>query len=121
MADREEPKVEGAPEWMVSFADMVTILMAFFVVMYAMSGPKDVQKEEAVFSSLRRSLGRWPVLPQGTWVPRSSKLAAFATVGRGDETGTTHDPASPESTRAGSPRVDVDSPGNQRSLGAAVY
>ncbi len=29
---------EGAPEWMVSYADMITIMMAFFVVMYASAG-----------------------------------------------------------------------------------
>ncbi len=36
--------VEGAPEWMVSYADMITIMMAFFVVLYAStssSGVKD--------------------------------------------------------------------------------
>jgi len=35
---------EGAPEWMVSYADMITIMMAFFVVLYAStstSGVKD--------------------------------------------------------------------------------
>lgn len=34
----------GAPEWMVSYADMITIIMAFFVVLYAStsaSGDKD--------------------------------------------------------------------------------
>jgi chemotaxis protein MotB len=36
--------VEGAQEWMVSYADMITIMMAFFVVLYAStssSGVKD--------------------------------------------------------------------------------
>ncbi len=30
-----QPTGEGAPEWMVSYADMITIIMAFFVVMYS--------------------------------------------------------------------------------------
>ncbi len=36
--------LEGAPEWMVSYADMITIVMAFFVVLYAStsaSGTRD--------------------------------------------------------------------------------
>lgn len=38
MAKQPETPSEGAPEWMVSYADMITIMMAFFVVMYASAG-----------------------------------------------------------------------------------
>jgi chemotaxis protein MotB len=55
---------EGLPEWIMSYADMITILMAFFVVMYSMAGaPKDKTKEEAVMRSLRERFGpNWPGL-----------------------------------------------------------
>ncbi|HWC88648.1 MAG TPA: flagellar motor protein MotB, partial [Pirellulales bacterium] len=57
---------EGLPEWIMSYADMITILMAFFVVMYSMAGQKDVKKEQAVMNSLRLWLGGvqapWPDL-----------------------------------------------------------
>ena len=36
---------EGAPEWMVSFADLVSIMMSFFVIMYALSPKKDAKNE----------------------------------------------------------------------------
>lgn len=48
---------EGLPEWIMSYADMITILMAFFVVMYSMAGDKSEQKEQAVMESLRTWLG----------------------------------------------------------------
>src|ERR1043166_2766573 len=60
---------EGLPEWIMSYADMITILMAFFVVMYSMAGEKDPKKEEAVMNSLRMWLGGisapWPHLHAG--------------------------------------------------------
>ena len=53
----------------MSYADMITILMAFFVVMYSMAGAKDEKKEEAVMASLRMALGGiaapWPDLHAG--------------------------------------------------------
>jgi hypothetical protein len=57
---------EGLAEWIMSYADMITILMAFFVVMYSMAGDKkENPKVEAVMGSLRSWLGptreHWPM------------------------------------------------------------
>jgi len=57
---------EGLAEWIMSYADMITILMAFFVVMYSMAGEKkDNRKVDAMMGSLRYWLGpareHWPM------------------------------------------------------------
>src|SRR5882672_1153818 len=45
----EEPAGESAPMWIVSFADLVTLMMSFFVVLYAMKqGGPEQQLETAV-------------------------------------------------------------------------
>jgi chemotaxis protein MotB len=50
------PPQEGAPEWMVSYADMITIMMAFFVVMYAMAPKRDEEKKESPTQQLMDSI-----------------------------------------------------------------
>ena len=52
-APQEEAK-QGAPEWMVTFSDLITLLMTFFVLLYSMSSI-ETSKFESVASSLRSS------------------------------------------------------------------
>lgn len=53
---------EGAPEWMTTYGDMVTLLMCFFVLLFAFS-TIDQQKFEAVKQSFQGSAG---ILSGGT-------------------------------------------------------
>ncbi|NLI57408.1 MAG: OmpA family protein [Clostridium sp.] len=48
----EEEKTQGAPEWMTTYSDMVTLLLCFFVLLYSMA-VIDQQKFEQVAESLR--------------------------------------------------------------------
>jgi len=45
---------EGAPEWMVTFTDLITLLMTFFVLLYSMSS-LEASKFESVAQSIRSS------------------------------------------------------------------
>lgn len=51
---REEPASEGAPEWMTTYSDLVTLLMCFFVLLFSMA-VIDKQKFVEVANSLRSS------------------------------------------------------------------
>ncbi len=57
MADKKCPECEaGAPAWMTTYGDMVTLLMAFFVMLFAFSNI-DAQKFEQVMQSFQGSAG----------------------------------------------------------------
>ena len=58
---REKPSDDGggpsAPFWMVTYSDMVTLLLTFFVMLLAMANFEDPGRVEAVFESIRLALG----------------------------------------------------------------
>jgi len=59
---QEEESSEGAPLWIISFADMMSLLMAFFVMLSTFSGfgPTEADKlEKAVKATLRSNYGGW--------------------------------------------------------------
>ena len=56
---------EGAPAWMATFADLVTLLMCFFVLLFAMSTTQQETYKELV-RSLRSALGAQAVPESGT-------------------------------------------------------
>ncbi|WP_053957431.1 OmpA/MotB family protein [Inediibacterium massiliense] len=53
---RKEEVKAGAPEWMATFSDMMTLLLCFFVLLFAFSSI-DAQKFQAVMQSMQGSLG----------------------------------------------------------------
>ncbi len=116
-APPEEHPSEGAPEWMVSYADMITILMSFFVVMFSMAGTKDVKKEQPIMMSLRRQFGRFVGLPAAQLLPAGSSLSTKAVAMK----------ATPpkESRNRGlvgdHPRVSTIRPGDQATIGGVIF
>jgi chemotaxis protein MotB len=60
-AEHECP--EGAPAWVTTFADLVTLLMVFFILLFAM-GSIEEDKWKQIKASLRDALGQ-EVIPDG--------------------------------------------------------
>ena len=55
-----EPAGESAPMWIVSFADLVTLLMSFFVVLYALESDGDKGKKNEVMAAIKMAFGPEP-------------------------------------------------------------
>jgi chemotaxis protein MotB len=54
---KEPEEMPGLPGWMATYADMVTLLLTFFVMLLAMANFDDVKRMEDVMESVRKSLG----------------------------------------------------------------
>ena len=53
---KSEPKA-GAPEWMVTYGDTMTLLLCFFVIIVSMSEVKKDEKFQQVVESIRKAFG----------------------------------------------------------------
>ena len=53
---RQEEEAEGAPAWIVSFADMITLLLAFFVLLQSFAQEQDPELFHQGQGSFRRSI-----------------------------------------------------------------
>lgn len=56
---KEEDQPKGAPAWMVTYGDMMTLLLTFFVLIVSFSS-MDQAKFKAAISSIQQGLGIWP-------------------------------------------------------------
>ena len=78
-----QPDEGDSEDWLVTYADAITLLMAFFVVMFSISDP-NIEKFEAVTRGIKESLyHEKPATPLGTL---SSKVSnAVASFDGGDQ------------------------------------
>lgn len=53
---KKKPPEEGAPEWMVTYGDLMTLLMTFFVLLFSFSSIQETKFRNAI-GSLKGALG----------------------------------------------------------------
>lgn len=129
-----EPEVDDSSRWLGTYGDAVTLLMAFFVMLYAMS-EVDAQKFEAFVSGLEGPFGNTsitqtvlptnsglvgPATPADLFPQPSGELAPEVTVVPEDEPTTPPEGATDEQQRIADPEGDDDLTEVQRSQLLAV-
>lgn len=65
----------GVPEWVVTYGDMMSLLLTFFIMLVSLSEVKANKKYRAVLESLQKTLGyrAGPISPPGNYFPLSSR------------------------------------------------
>jgi chemotaxis protein MotB len=81
----EEDEPIGIPEWVVTFGDMMSLLLTFFIMLVSLSEMKEEEKYQAMVDSMKRNFGfdasSVSMVP-GDFRPRNSSITKLATMGR---------------------------------------
>ena len=83
--DQEEDDGAGIPEWVVTFGDMMSLLLTFFIMLVSLSEIKQDEQYQALVESIRQQFGHDATvssLVPGNSKPRNSRIANMATMGR---------------------------------------
>jgi chemotaxis protein MotB len=78
LADIEEPEIENSERWLLTYADMITLLLALFIVLFAVS-TINTKKFEALALGFKQSFSPNPgVLPSSNGVEQYDSLVPTA-------------------------------------------
>ena len=90
MAMPEEDPPPGVPEWVVTYGDMMSLLLTFFIMLVSMSEQKQDGKVRAMLDSLELRFGPddGKFGTPGTSLQESSPNEFSASTGRSSEGGT---------------------------------
>ncbi|TWU00322.1 Motility protein B [Botrimarina colliarenosi] len=83
MVEEEQPP--GIPEWVVTFGDMMSLLLTFFIMLVSMSEIKEEKKFQAMLESMRKQFGHeasMAALIPGNSTPTNASMQSMATMGR---------------------------------------
>ncbi len=118
-----EEKPDGAPEWMVSFADMITIMMSFFVIMFALATARNEGKKAAAMESIENRFGPQyrPFGKSGTGFYKNGQPHKAA--GRGDRPQRLALVPQPDDIASGRQfgQANIPAAGDLAGLGGSVY
>src|SRR5271166_3218165 len=78
MAEVEEPEVENSERWLLTYADMITLLLALFIVLFSVSTINQ-KKFEALALGLKQTFDPKPgVLPSSNGLLSNASLTPTA-------------------------------------------
>lgn len=123
MAVEEEPDA-GIPEWVVTFGDMMSLLLTFFIMLVSMSEMKQDEKFQAVAEALRKQHGHdlsIMTLVPGSFRPRNSVNEWNSSTGRDSKKDMKNGGQENKSVTGNNEKVEIVRPGEDSSIGGQIY
>lgn len=122
--DQEDDGGGGIPEWVVTFGDMMSLLLTFFIMLVSLSEIKEEQKYQAMVESMTKRFGYDSAaqsLAPGTSKPRNAMVAKVANDGRARRMKITMGGDKSQAPTGEHPTVRIIRPGEKAHSGTVVF
>ncbi len=120
----DEPAPILIPEWVVTFGDMMSLLLTFFIMLVSMSEIKSEDKYQALVDSMRDQFGYAKAMDSmspGDVKPRTSQFSVLSTTGRAKKKDTAKGGVPEKAPVGEEAKVRVIRPGQTTAVGAVVF
>jgi len=120
----DEPAPIMIPEWVVTFGDMMSLLLTFFIMLVSMSEIKSEDKYQALVDSMRQQFGHSKAmdsLAPGDVKPRTSEYSVLSTMGRARKKNTAKGGTPDKSPTGEEPSVRIIRPGQITAIGSVIF
>lgn len=120
----DEPESMGIPEWVVTFGDMMSLLLTFFIMLVSLSEIKEEETYQALVDSMQRQFGyarTLDALTPGDSRPRTSAFTTLATTGRAKRKDTAQGGVPQKAPAGEDPMVRIVRPGQMTAVGSVIF
>ncbi|TWU50810.1 Motility protein B [Rubripirellula tenax] len=120
----QEEDVIGIPEWVVTFGDMMSLLLTFFIMLVSLSEIKEEETYQALVDSMQQQFGyakTLDALAPGDSRPRSTAFKPLATTGRAKKKDTANGGVPEKAPTGEEPLVRIIRPGQVTAVGSVVF
>lgn len=120
----EDDPPPGIPEWVVTFGDMMSLLLTFFIMLVSMSEMKQDEKFQAMVESMQKRFGHdlssFSADP-GDSRPKSTAFRVLSTMGRAKKLDTHRGGADTKAPVGDNERVRIIRPGGATAIGTVLF
>ncbi len=120
----DEPEAIAIPEWVVTFGDMMSLLLTFFIMLVSLSEIKDEETYQALVDSMQQQFGyarTIEALAPGEQKPRQSAFRTLATTGRAKKKDTSTGGVPQKAPVGEEPLVRIVRPGQMTAVGSVIF